>query len=199
MINVPLGTRYSIAPSYNTIAPSKNNMLRRASLFFVLASLAVAACSPFPDINSNNTFNIVRSVNFPISNTINAGNDTSISIATSIDTLNDYGQYQTSAYLLRSSNVTRISLHSSDESFTLDNLIYARLLIGADTIAFDSIPQFTGTTYVMSGLTGVDVTSYLRDTSFTTTLQFKLAKAPSNPVTITASMTIVHTSTVPVS
>jgi hypothetical protein len=174
-------------------------MLRRASLFFVLASLLVADCSPFPDINSNNTFNIVRAVNFPISNTISGGTDTSISVATSIDTLNDYGQYQTSAYLLRSSTVTRISLHSSDESFALDNLIYARILIGADTIAFDSIPPFTGATYVMSGLTGTDVTPYLRDTSFTSTLQFKLAKAPSNPVTVTATMTIVHTALIPVS
>ena len=165
-------------------------------LSFIL--LMLVACSNLPDIDPYITFNITRSVDFPLSNVAQAGVDTAIVVTSKIDTLKDYKQQGSAAYLLHTSKVTRVYLHASDPNFTLDHLVYARVLIGADTIAFDSIPQFTPDTFIMD-VTEVDITNYMRDTSFDATLQFKLSKPPSDPVTITAGITIVHTALEPVS
>ena len=161
------------------------------SLLFVLA-----ACSNLPEIDPYITFNIVRSVDFPLSDTAQAGVDASITVMGTIDTLNDYKSQGSAAYLLHTSRITRLYLHSSDPNFTLDNLVYARVLIGEQVVAMDS--NLVSATDTLS-TTGVDITSYMRDTSFLATLQFKLSKAPANPVTITAGMTIVHTAIEPVS
>ena len=166
--------------------------MRQNHFYFLLLTLAfVAGCSDYPPIDPYLTFNIDRSVNFPLSNVASTGKDTSLTVTRSIDT-NDYVKNTSSAYLLRTSEVWRLSLQSNDPSYTLDQLGYARILIGSDTIAFDSMtpPSTVDTNFI---LTRVDITKYMRDTSFAATLQCKLAKAPSNPTTITCGMTIVHT------
>jgi hypothetical protein len=166
--------------------------VRRNRFYFILPVLAlIAACSDYPPIDSYITFNIDRSVNFSLSNTAGIGKDTSLIVTASIDT-NEYVKNLSSAYLLRTSEVWRLSLQSNDPNYTLDQLSYARILIGSDTIAFDSIPpQSTVDTNFI--LTKVDITKYMRDTSFTAQLQCKLLSAPANPTTITCGMTIVHT------
>ena len=173
-------------------------MNRSASFLLLFALLMLGSCSDLPEIDSYITFNITRSVDFSLSNVAQAGIDTAITVAGKIDTLKDYSAQGSGAYLLHTSKVTRVYLHASDPNFTLDHLVYARVLIGTDTIAFDSIPQFTPATFIMDG-TGIDITNYMRDTSFDATLQFKLSKSLPDSVTITAGITIVHTALEPVS
>ena len=110
----------------------------------------------------------------------------------SIDT-NDYIKNGSSAYLLRTSEVWQLSLQSSDPNFTLDQLGYARILIGTDTVAFDTLPpQSALDTNLVP--TKVDITKFMKDTSFTASLECHLLSVPVNPVTITCGMTVVHTS-----
>ncbi|HZK76273.1 MAG TPA: hypothetical protein VFD13_05125 [Candidatus Kapabacteria bacterium] len=166
--------------------------MRRNRFYFLLPLLAIiAGCSDYPPIDPYITFNIDRSVNFPLSNTENIGQDIGITATGSIDT-NEYVKNTSSAYLLRTSEVWRLSLQSNDPNYTLDKLGYAHILIGSDTIAFDSMtpPSTIDTNFI---LTKVDITKYMRDTSFTATLQCRPQSAPANPTTITCGMTIVHT------
>ncbi|HET6399980.1 MAG TPA: hypothetical protein VFH95_01140 [Candidatus Kapabacteria bacterium] len=165
--------------------------MRRNRFYLLLPLLAlIAGCSDYPPIDPYLTFNINRSANFGLPNTENLNQDINLVATGSIDT-NDYIKNSSSAYLLRTSEVWRVYLQSNDPNYTLDQLTYARILIGSDTIAFDSIPQ--GTVDTNFTLTKADITKYMRDTSFTATLQCRLASAPANPTTITCGMTIVHT------
>ncbi|MFI5202234.1 MAG: hypothetical protein ACHQNE_07590, partial [Candidatus Kapaibacterium sp.] len=145
----------------------------------------------YPPIDPYLTFNIGRSVNFSLSSTENLNQDISLSASSSIDT-NDYIRNESSGYLLRTSEVWRLYLQSNDPSYTLDQLAYARILIGTDTIAFDSIPPQSIVDTSLT-VTKVDITKYMRDTSFTAILQCRLKSAPANPTTITCGMTIIHT------
>jgi hypothetical protein len=89
--------------------------------------------------------------------------------------------------------VWQLSLQSSDPSFTLDHLSYARMLIGTDTVAFDTLPpQSTIDTTLV--LTKTDITQFMRDTSFTASLLCRLKSVPENPITITCNMTVIYTS-----
>lgn len=165
----------------------------RTNYFWLLISLIAlaAGCSDYPPIDPFITFNLDRSVNFSLSNTASINKDTTLTVTGSIDT-NIYVKNTSSSYLLRTSEVWRLSLRSNNPNYTLDQLTYARVLIGVDTIAFDSIPpQSTVDTNLT--MTKADITNYMRDTSFTATLQCKLASVPANPTTITCGMTIVHT------
>ena len=166
-------------------------------LSFAFAALAsftvlVNGCDSLP-IDPYVTFNITRSVDFIVPASSILVQELSISAIAPIDTTHDYEtEHHSEAGLLKTSRVTRLYLHSSDPVFSLDHLIYARVLIGRDTVAMDSIPQFTGDTFLLTP-TNVDVTADLKDTSLTATLQYKLRSAVATPVTITAGMTIVHT------
>jgi hypothetical protein len=150
--------------------------------------LAFAACSDLPPIDTSISFNIVRNANFVAANGVPAGVDTSIIAHISIDTNKDYATNKTAAYLLTSSRITRLVLTSNDVS--LDNLLFARVLIGADTIA-DSIESRTSNE-IRLHTTGNDITKYMQDTAFDAVLQFRLQNN-ANPGTINASMTVVHT------
>lgn len=154
--------------------------------------LVLFSCgTDYPPIDSNISFNLPYSVDFAISNSALSGNDTTLAAIGKIDTTN-YIKNGTSGYLLQSSQVWMLELQSSDASFTLDQLGFARVLIGADTIAFDALPpQATLDTTLV--LTKKDITPYMKDTSFTASLQCHLKNAPANPVTITCSMTVVYT------
>lgn len=159
-------------------------------LFGILSS---SGCDTLP-IDPYITFNIERSASFQVPTT-SAGVDTSVSTIVPIDTNKDYTKANRSAAgLLRTSEVTRVVLHSTDPNFTLDRLVYARLMIGTDTVAFDSIPTGTGTDFALP-TRKVDVTAFMKDTSFVSTLGYRFLQPSTAPVTITASMTIVHTAT----
>jgi hypothetical protein len=158
-------------------------------IFTFAAFAIVAGCSSPPEIDSYITFNIVRTVDFPVSNIASASIDTSVVSHASIDTM-DYQRNESSAYLLHTSKVARIAIRSSDPGFTLDKLAYARVLIGSDTVGFGS--GLFGIADTLA-VTGVDITPFVRDTSFKATLQFKLGSAPQQPVTISTDMTIIHT------
>ena len=158
------------------------------TLLFILSSCG----TDYPPIDPYISFNIDHSVIFSISNTASAKKDTTFTAIGKIDTTS-YIKNGSSAYLLRTSEVWQLSLQSSDPSFTLDQLGYARVLIGTDTVAFDTLPpQATLDTNLV--LTKDDITKYMKDTSFTASLQCHLLSAPVNPVTITCGMTVVHTS-----
>ncbi len=158
--------------------------------FIAFLALAIlTGCSSPPEIDPFISFNIVRSVDFPVSNVATSAIDTSITIHASLDTT-EYNRDESSAYLLHTSRVARITLRSSDPGFTLDHLAYARVLIGGDTVGFGNI--FVGTQDTLA-VTQVDVTPLLRDTSYSATLQFKLNSTPQQPITLTAEMTIIHT------
>ena len=165
-------------------------MKRFSPFVFLLAILA--GCSNYPTIDPDFSFNIVRTVNFSIPNAARTGSDTSLIAFGKIDTVNDYDTAGTASYLLRTSEIWRCYLHSNTEGFTLDKLIYARILIGTDTVAYDSIPQFAADPFELS-VTKKDITKLMRDTSFKATLQCKFLSAPASSVSITCGMTIVHT------
>ena len=149
----------------------------------------------YPPIDPYFSFKIPHSVDFTISNTASLNIDTTFIATGKIDT-SDYVTNGSSAYLLHTSEVWRLSLQSSDPSFTLDQLSYARVLIGADTIAFDTLPpQSTLDTTLI--LTKTDITQYMKDTTFTATLGCKLKSVPETPVTISCSMTVIHTAVSP--
>ncbi len=149
----------------------------------------------YPPIDPYFSFNIPHSVDFTISNTASTGKDTTLIASGKIDTGN-YVTNGSSAYLLHTSEVWQLSLQSNDPSFTLDQLGYARILIGADTVAFDTLPpQSTLDTTLV--LTKTDITQYMKDTSFTATLGCKLKSVGENPVTISCSMTVIHTAVSP--
>ena len=160
-------------------------------IFLCAALLALVGCSSsLPAIDPYITFNLVRTVAFPISSSEMAGVDASVTVSGKIDSLNDYMKNHTHTDQLKTSVVTLINLTSSDPAYTLDHLIYARLLIGTDTIGMDST-LFTTTDALT--VTHKDITSYMRDTSYPATLKYKLTSVPTNPVTITATMTVIHT------
>ncbi len=155
--------------------------------------LVLCACgSDYPPIDPYLSFNIDRTVNFALSNFADAGKDTTLIATGSIDT-NDYTKDSSSASTLRTSEVWQLSLLSSDPNFTLDKLGSVRVLIGTDTVAIDTMPpqSILDTTLV---LTKTDVAKYMRDTSYTASLECHLLKAPVSPVTITCSMTMIYTS-----
>src|SRR5581483_2286139 len=160
--------------------------MKRLPLLFLFVAFGVG-CSDYPPVDPYISFNTDRSVDFPISNTLSLNQDIRIAAHGSNDT-NDYIKNGSAAYLLRTSEVWRVSLQTSDPNFTLDQLSYARILIGSDTVAFDSIPQGTiDTSFV---LTKADITPSMKDTSFTATLQCKLQSLPADPTTLTCGMTI---------
>ena len=166
-------------------------MKRFLLLVFLLAILA--GCSDtYPLIDSDFSFNIARSVNFSIPNAADTGSDTSLIAIGYIDTLKDYNTVGTAAYLLRTSEISRCYLHSNDENFTLDQLVYARVLIGTDTVAFDSIPQFAADPFELT-VTQKDITKLMQDMSYTVTLQCKFLSTPASPATITCGMTVLNT------
>ena len=166
-------------------------MKRYLHLVFLLAIFA--GCSDtYPPIDPDLSFNIVRTVNFQVPNTADTGLDTSLITNGHIDTLNDYDTAGTASYLLRTSEIWRCYLHSNDEGFTLDQLVYARILIGNDTVAYDSIPQYAPDPFELS-VTKVDITKLMQDTSFKATLQCKFLTAPTSSVGITCGMTVVYT------
>ena len=160
------------------------------SAFWLLIPF-LAGCSDLPTVDQYFTFNIVRSIDFPLSNTIAIGKDTSLMAFGTIDTVKDYQQNGTATYLLRSSKITRIQLVPSDPSFNLRNLSNARLLIGPDTVG-DSIYVNSQGEFLIN-TAGRDVTTLVRDTSYTTTLEFSLRNPIVNPVTLTTYMTFVNT------
>ena len=160
------------------------------------ALCGISGCDSLP-IDPYETFNIVRSADFDLASSAVTGKDTSLTATVAIDTVKDYStNNHTTASLLKSSEVTRVILHSSDPAFSLDHFVYASLVIGADTVAFDSIPAGTGQDFPLTPK-NVDVTRYLRSSSFTAALDVKLASPVSQPVTVTATFTIVHTGTRP--
>jgi hypothetical protein len=175
-------------------APFRLRNMRPNRFYFLLPLLAfIAGCSDYPLIEQTLTFNIDRSVPFSISNLASINTDTSLMAMASIDT-NDYVKNSSSAYLLKSAQVGRLYLSSSDPSFTFDQLSYARILIGVDTIAMDTLPQgVIDTNFV---LTHTDITKYMQDTAFTATLQCSFKAVPENPVTITCGMTVIYTAAV---
>jgi hypothetical protein len=165
-------------------------------LVFFLAILA--GCSDYPAIDSYFSFNIARSVDFQVPNTVTINQDTNLIAFGKIDTVKDYDTNGTAAYLLRTSEVTRCYLHSNSEAFTLDQLVYARVLIGLDTIAFDSIhvldsmQQFPTDPFELT-VTKKDITRLMQDTSYKVTLQCQFLSAPPSTTTITCGMTVTHT------
>jgi hypothetical protein len=160
-------------------------------LLFVLWSCG----TDYPPIDPYFSFNIPHSVDFTISNTASIGIDTTLIATGKIDT-SDYVTNGSSAYLLHTSEVWQLSLQSSDPGFTLDQLTYARVLIGTDTVAFDTLPP-QSTLDTMLTLTKTDITPYMKDTSFTASLGCKLKSVGETPVTITCSMTVIHTAVSP--
>ncbi len=162
----------------------------RASIILI-AIVALGGCSNLPTVDQYFTFNVVRSADFSITNAIVPGSAASITASGRIDTVKEYQQNGTSAYLLRTAKVTRIQLVSSDPTFNLSNLTYATLLIGADTIA-DSLYQNDAGEFMLTA-TVRDVTAHVRDTSYAATLNFSLRSAISTPVTVRAYLTFVNT------
>lgn len=160
------------------------------SAFWLLIPF-LAGCSNLPTVDQYFTFNGVRTVDFSISNSIEPGVAASVTVYGRIDTVKEYQQNGTAAYLLRTAKVTRIQLVSSDPTFNLSNLTYATLLIGADTIA-DSLYQNDAGEFMLTA-TGRDVTAHVRDTSYAATLNFSLRSAISTPVTVRAYLTFVNT------
>jgi hypothetical protein len=160
-------------------------------IFFLPFLLVLVSCgTDYPPIDPYISFNIDRSVDFTLLNTAGVNKDTTLIMTGKIDTM-AYVKNGSSAYLLHTSEVLRLELQSNDPNFTLDQLGFARVLIGADTVAFDSIPM--GTIDTSLTLTKTDVTKYMQDTSFTALLQCHLKSTPENPTTIVCSMTVVHT------
>jgi hypothetical protein len=166
-------------------------MKRYLPLVFLFA-ISAGCSSTYPPIDSDLSFNIARSINFQIPNAADTGLDTSLIAIGHIDTLNDYDTAGTRAYLLRSAEVWQCYLHSNDPGFTIDQLDYARILIGKDTIAFDLVPQGADDPFELA-VTKVDITKLMQDTSYTATLQCRFNSAPTQPVSITCGMTVVYT------
>jgi len=162
----------------------------RASILCI-ALLACANCSSLPTIDQYFTFNIIRATTFPLSNTIVPGTPTTVTAIGKIDTVTDYLQNGTATSLLRTSKITRIQLVPSDPAFSTANLSNTRLLIGPDTVG-DSIYLNEQGEFLMN-TTGHDVTTLVKDTSYTAQLQFTLQNGISNPVTITTYLTFVNT------
>jgi len=154
----------------------------------IVVLLGLAACSDLPPIDSSISFNIVRNADFVTASGISLGIDTSIVAHIKIDTNKDYATNKTAAYLLSSSRIMRFVLTSND--LLLDNLLFARVLIGTDTVA-DSI-EIRTSSEIRLHATGKDVTKYMQGTAFDAVLQFRLQNN-ANPGTINASMTVVHT------
>jgi hypothetical protein len=167
-------------------------MKTRNAFFVLILSLAtLTACDSLP-IDKYMTFNNVKSVDFPIPSGTGNTAQTEIQTTQSISPATDYGKNKTEPNLVKTAEVTRLYLHSSDPNFHLDQLVYAQVLIGADTVASDSIPAFTGDTYLMR-VTNANIVKNLQDTSFTSTLRFRLKDNATQAVTVTAGMTIVYT------
>ena len=166
--------------------------MKRYLLLVFLPAILASCSNTYPPIDPDFSFNIVRSVNFQIPNGAGTGLDTSLIVPGHIDTLKDYDTAGTRAYLLRTAEIWRCYLHSNTEGFSLDRLDFARVLIGSDTIAFDSIPQFAADPYELS-VTKKDITKLMQDTSFKATLQCKFNTAPTSPVSITCGMTVIYT------
>ena len=153
--------------------------------------LSLAGCSSgLPAIDPYTTFNLARTVSFPIPISESAGVDATVAVTGLIDSVNDYMKNHTHTDQLKTSQVTLINLTSSDPAYSLDHFGYARLLIGNDLVGADS--TLFGTTDTLT-TTRKDVTADLRGTSYPATLQFKLTSAPTTPITITATMTVIHT------
>lgn len=155
--------------------------------FVILTTALFCACSDLPTIDSFFTFNIVRTPSFTIPAEITPGVESAVDIDSTIDTSRDYGSQGTSAYLLNTSKVTRVDFEPKS---ALNNFEYLLLLIGPGTVAIDSLS--TGVPDTVR-LTGLDVTSFMRRSSYHARLLFKLRSALTAPVTITAYTTIVHT------
>ncbi len=167
--------------------------MQRIHFFLFLAVIVlVAGCADYPPIEQTETFNIDRSVQFSLSNLTPINKDTFVATGT-IDT-NAYVDSLSGSYLLKTAQVGRISLISSDPTFTLDQLGVIHILIGADTVAMDSLPQ--GTVDTNFTLTGIDITKYMRNTSFPATLACNLQSVPKTGVILNCGMTIIYTANV---
>ncbi|MDP4199108.1 MAG: hypothetical protein Q8902_06020 [Bacteroidota bacterium] len=162
----------------------------QGSILFIIV-LAVGGCSDLPTVDQYFTFNVVRTVDFSIPNSIMPDKDTGISATGKIDTTKDYQLNGTAAYLLRSAKITRIQLVPSDPTLSLSNLSYARLVIGMDTVG-DSMYVNDKGEYLLN-TAGRDVTQHVRDTSYSATLYFSLRNPISSPATITTYLTFVNT------
>ncbi len=175
------------------ILPFLHDMTSVKYFFGLPLLLVLVSCgTDYPPIDPYISFNIDHSVDFVIANSASDNNDTTLTATGSLDT-GDYVKNGSGAFLLRTSEVWRLSLASSDPSFTLDRLGVIHVLIGTDTVAFDTLPpQATLDTNLM--LTKMDITKYMKDTSFPASMECHLQSVPENPVTITCSMTMIHTS-----
>lgn len=154
---------------------------------------AFAGCSDYPPIDSSFSFNITRSVTFSLSNAATLNIDTSLSASAAIDT-NAYVDSESAAYLITEAQVGSISIQLSDPNYTLDELGPIAVLIGTDTVATDTLPQ--GTIDTTLTLTHADISKYMRDTSFTATLDCKLQRARESPISLSCNMTIIYAATV---
>lgn len=162
--------------------------------FFTLPLLLVLfSCgTDYPPIDQYTSFNIGRSVTFSIPSAADTGIDTTLIATGSTDT-SQYDKNGTTTALLRTSEVWRVALQSSDPNFTLDQLGTIHLLIGSDTVAFDTMPMGTLDTNLI--LTKTDITKPMSDTSFTASLECQLSSHPENPVTISCAITVIYTAT----
>ena len=168
--------------------------MRTISYFLFLPLIAfIAGCADFPPIEQTLTFNIDRSVSFSFPSAVSLNKDTSLIAIGQVDT-NAYTDSLSAGYLLKTAQVGRISIATSDPNFTLDKLGYMRILIGTDTVGIDTLPQ--GTTDDNFILTHADITKYMRDTSFAATLQCTVLAAPQNPVTLNCTMTVIYTANI---
>lgn len=166
----------------------------KTNFYFILSALAIlAGCADYPPIDPSFSFNIERAVQFSLASTAALHTDTSLVASAPIDTA-AYVDSESSAYLITHAEVGRIYLTSSDPNFTLDALGPIAILVGADTVATDTLPQ--GTVDTNFTLTHADISKYMRGTVLNASLRCNLQSAPKDTVALRCGMTVIYVANV---
>lgn len=149
--------------------------------------IVISGCSDIPEVDQYFTFNLARQADFALPP---AGVDNQTVVTTSLtnDTI-DLAKQGTRTDLLRTAKVTRVQLQSVS-SFNFAALSFARLLIGADTVA-DSLYQLNNE--VLLHTTGKDITKDLGAAILPMTLQYAFQSPVTDTAKLTASITIAIT------
>jgi hypothetical protein len=157
----------------------------RAGLLLVM--FLAAGCSDIPEVDQYFTFNLTRPADFALP-PAGVDNQSVVTVSLTNDTT-DLAKHGTRSDLLRTAKVTRVQLQSGS-SFNFAALSFARLLIGADTVA-DSLYQLNNE--VLLHTTGKDITKDLSAAILPMTLQYAFQSPVTDTAKITATITIAIT------
>ncbi len=166
------------------------------SVFALPFLLLILSCgTDYPPIPQTIGFSIDRTAPFSLASSVTPDKDTTLLSFDTIDT-SAYDKQGTTTPLLQNAEVWKLTLQSSDPNYSLDKLGAITILIGSDTIGFDSMPS--GTIDTTLTLTKTDITKIMQETTFTASLECHPIKSPSNPVNIICAMTVVYSAKYPV-